>query len=327
MPIELGAVLNGYDGTVRVYCPAFYIKSIVDGNVSKVWLSTIKIDDTYTYQPEILVDAYRSTVLHSVPENMGYLSTLPVCSAISVVNTNAYCRGGANRSNYDQYLTTDPFRTDLGKPLTNLSRSSMRTYSRNAKSQMLSYDQYKNIFYWLYVVEYANFNSQEAYSVTLTDEGYRQGGIGVGITNMVNWREYNGGCPLTPCGYGNILGNRTDLIPLVIPDTDTDNGIVYEQSMSMPRWRGFDNPFGDIYTNLDGIIIDTDADNHSDSMNYVYTCQDASKYADTLNDSYVKVGKELPEDGFTRAFNLGDAAHIIPNLMGGNSTEYICDYH
>lgn len=327
MPIELGAVLNGYDGTVRVYCPSFYIKSTVDGNVSKVWLSTIKIDDTYTYQPEILVDAYRSTVLNSVPENMGYLSTLPVYSAISVVNTNAYCRGGANRSDYDQYLTTDPFRTDLGKPLTNLSRSSMRTYSRNAKSQMLSYDQYKNIFYWLYVVEYANFNSQEAYNETLTDEGYRQGGMGVGITNMVNWKEYNEGYPLTPCGYGNILGNRTDLIPLVIPNTDIDNGVVDEQSMSMPRWRGFDNPFGDIYTNLDGIIVDTDEDNHSDSMNYVYTCQDASKYADTLSDSYVKVGSELPQDGFTRAFNLGDAAHIIPNLVEGDSTKYICDYH
>lgn len=327
MPIELGAVLNGYDGTVRVYCPSFYIKSTVDGNVSKVWLSTVKIDNTYTYQPEILIDAYRSTALNTVPKNMGYLSTLPVNSAISVVNTNAYCRGGSNRVKYDQYLATDPFRTDLGKPLTNLPRSSMRTFSRNAKSQMLSYDQYKNIFYWLYVVEYANFNSQEAYNETLTDEGYRQGGIGVGITNMDNWKEYNGGYPLTPCGYGNTLGNRTGLIPLDIPDTDTDNGVVDGQSMPMPRWRGFDNPFGDIYTNLDGIIIDTDTDNHPDSMNYVYTCQDASKYADTLNDSYVKVGRELPEDGFIRAFNLGDAAHIIPNLMGGDSTKYICDFH
>lgn len=320
MPIELGAVLNGYDGTVRVYCPSFYIKSTVDGNVSKVWLSTIKIDNTYTYQPEILIDAYRSTVLHTVPENMGYLSTLPVKSAISVVNTNAYCRGGANRVEYDQYLATDPFRTDLGKPFTNILRSSMRTFSRNAKSQMLSYDQYKNIFYWLYVVEYANFNSQEAYNETLTDEGYRQGGIGVGITNMDNWREYNRDCPLTPCGYGNTLGNRTGLIPLDIPDTYTDNGIINKQSMPMPRWRGFDNPFGDIYTNLDGIIID-------DSMNYIYTCQDASKYADIPNDSYVKVGEERLEVGFIRAFNLGDAAHIIPNLIGGDSTKYICDFH
>ena len=327
--IELGAVLNGYDGTVRVYCPAFYIKSTVAGNVAKVWLSTVKIDDTYTYQPEILVDAYRSTVLNTVPENMGYLSTLTVNSAISVVNTNAYCRGGGNRSESDQYLATDPFRTDLGKPRTNISRATMRTYSRNANSQMLSYDQYKNIFYWLYVVEYANFNSQETYNATLTDEGYRQGGMGASITTMDKWNEYNGYYPLTPCGYGNTLGNGTGLVSLTIPEFTygADSTVKASQTMQMARWRGFDNPFGDLWTNLDGIIIDADADNHPNNMNYVYTCQDASKYADTLNDSYVKVGEEIHQDGYTKSFDLGDAAHIIPHVMGSDTTKYICDYH
>lgn len=327
--IELGAVLNGYDGTVRVYCPAFYIKSTVVGNVAKVWLSTVKIDDTYTYQPEILVDAYRSTVLNTVPENMGYLTTLTVNSAISVVNTNAYCRGGGNRSDSDQYLATDPFRTDLGKPRTNISRATMRTYSRNANSQMLSYDQYKNIFYWLYVVEYANFNSQEAYNATLTDEGYHQGGMGASITTMDKWNEYNGYYPLTPCGYGNTLGNGTGLVSLTIPEFTygADSTVRASQIMQMARWRGFDNPFGDLWTNLDGIIIDADADNHPNNMNYVYTCQDASKYADTLNDSYVKVGEEIHQDGYIMSFDLGDAAHIIPHVMGGDTTKYICDYH
>lgn len=327
--IELGAVLNGYDGTVRVYCPAFYIKSTVAGNVAKVWLSTVKIDNTYTYQPEILVDAYRSTVLNTVPKNMGYLSNLTVNSAVSVVNTNAYCRGGGNRSGNDQYLATDPFRTDLGKPRTYISRANMRTYSRNANSQMLSYDQYKNIFYWLYVVEYANFNSQEAYNATLTDEGYRQGGMGASITTMGNWNEYNGVYPLTPCGYGNTLGNGTGLVSLTIPEFTygTNNTVKAAQTMQMARWRGFDNPFGDLWTNLDGIIIDADANNHPNNMNYVYTCQDASKYADALNDSYVKVGEEIHQDGYIKSFDLGDAAHIIPHVMGGDTTKYICDYH
>lgn len=62
-------------------------------------------------------------------------------------------------------------------------------------------------------------------------------------------------------------------------------------------------------------------------MNYVYTCQDASKYADTLNDSYVKVGEEIHQEGYTKSFDLGDAAHIIPHVIGGDSTQYICDYH
>lgn len=327
--VELGAVLNGYDGTVRVYCPEFYIKSESEGDYRRVWLSTIKIDDTWTKQEALLLDAYRSTVLSSVPSGMGYLSTLPANSAVSVVNTNTYCRGGGNRGANDTYLNTDALRTDLGKPRTSISRATMRTYSRNANSQMLSYDQYKNIFYWLYVVEYANFNSQETYNATLTSEDYRQGGMGASITNMGNWNEYNGYYPLTPCGYGNTLGNNTGLVTLTIPEFTygSDNTVRKEQTMKMARWRGFDNPFGDIWTNLDGIIIDADADNHLNNMNYVYTCQDASKYADTLNDSYVKVGEEIHQDGYTKSFDLGDSAHIIPHVMGGNTTQYICDYH
>lgn len=323
--VELGAVLNGYDGTVRVKVPRFWIKSYIDGLIRQVWISPTYIDASWTEQPSVLVDAYRSTVLNTVPENMGFLSTLPVNSAISVVNTNAYCRGGGNRSDYDQYLATDPFKTDLGKPRTNISRTNMRTYSRNANSQMLSYDQYKNIFYWLYVVEYANFNSREAYNETLTDEGYRQGGMGASITTMNKWNEYNGQHPLTPCGYGNTLGNRTGLILLTIPEFTygTKNTVVATQTMQMARWRGFDNLFGDLWTNLDGIIIYSD----KRTIRHVYTCQDASKYADTLNDFYVKVGEETYNDGGIKSFDLGDAAHIIPHVVGTPCTQYMCGYH
>ena len=327
--IELGAVLNGYDGTVRVYCPAFYIKSTVDGNISKVWLSTVKIDDTYTHQPAVLIDAYRSTVLNTVPENMGYLSTLLVNSAISVVNTNEYCRGGENRSDYDQYLATDPFRTDLGKPRTNMSRATMRTYSRNAGSEMLSYDQYKNIFYWLYVIEYANFNCQEVYNEAVMAEGYKQGGLGAGVTT----RDYDSQMdpedywPLTPCGYCNELGNSTGLKTItVVTPTTSDGNPTQTYNFSVPRWRGFDNPFGDIFTNLDGIIIQRDAE---ENTNTVYTTTDPNNYGDdeSAKNAMEIAGHEINEDGYTKEFDLGEAAHIIPKSVGGDITEYKCDYH
>lgn len=327
--IELGAVLNGYDGTVRVYCPAFYIKSIVDGNIAKVWLSTVKIDDTYTYQPKILIDAYRSTVLNTVPENMGYLSTLLVNSAISVVNTHDYCRGGENRSDHDQYLATDPFKTDLGKPRTNMSRATMRTYSRNAGSEMLSYDQYKNIFYWLYVIEYANFNCQEVYNEAVTAEGYKQGGLGAGVTtrdydSQIDFKDY---LPLTPCGYCNELGNGTGLKTITVVTPTTSGGDPTQTyNFSVPRWRGFDNPFGDIFTNLDGIIIQVDAEENTKT---VYTTTDPNNYGDdeSAKNAMEIAGHEINEDGYTKEFDLGEAAHIIPKSVGGNITEYKCDYH
>ena len=325
--VELGAVLNGYDGTVRVYCPNFYIKSIINGTKRRVWISTVKIDNSYTYQHEILADAYRSTVLNTVPSNMGYLSTLQANSAISVVNTHDYCRGGGSRSANDAYLETDPFRSDLCKPRTSLSRATMRTYSRNAGSEMLSYDQYKNIFYWLYVIEYANFNCQEAYNEALTDEGYKQGGLGAGITNMGNWGEYNGYYPLTPCGYGNEIGNGTGIKPLVIPEFTYGSGSIRAaQTLSMPRWRGFDNPFGDIWTNLDGIIIQGDA---AGNPKTVYTTTDPNNYGDneSAKNAMEIAGHEIHQDGYTKEFDLGEAAHIIPESVGGDTTKYKCDYH
>lgn len=328
---SIGSRLDGYDGTVRVYCPSFYIKSKIIGNKRQVWLSTVKVDNTWTYQHEILLDAYRCTVLNTVPENMGYLSTLPVNSAISVVNTATYCRGGGNASTYDQYLETDPCRTGLGKPrTTGLNRATMRQYAKNAGNYIMSYDQYKNIMYWLYVVEYANFNSQEAFNSALTDEGYHQGGMGPGVTNWdwTQWNYYSGNTPITPCGYLNEFGNGSGVKAMTLITPTTSGGEpTREITFQVPRWRGFDNPFGDIWTNLDGIIIDADADNHPNNMNYVYTCKDPDKFGETLTEDWEKIGEEIHQDGYTKLFDLGDAAHIIPKVMGGNTTTYKCDYH
>lgn len=328
--IELGAVLNGYDGTVRVYCPNFYIKSVIDGTKRRVWISTIKIDNSYTHQPEILIDAYRSTVLiDPKPTNMGYLSTLPVTSAISVVNTHDYCRGGGNRSEYDAYLETDPSRSDLCKPRTDMARRIMRTFSRYAGSEMLSYDQYKNIFYWLYVIEYANFNCQEAYNEAVTAEGYKQGGLGDGVTTINNnhWKYYNNIGPLTPCGYCNELGNGTGLKTMTVVTPTTSGGDPTQTyNFSVPRWRGFDNPFGDIWTNLDGIIIQGDTKGNPKT---VYTTTDPNNYGDdeSAMNAMEIAGHEIHQNGYTNEFDLGEAAHIIPESGGGDATKHKCDGH
>lgn len=326
---ELGSVRNGYDGTVKVYIPGFYIKSVSEENIRRVWLSTIQIDSTYTYQQPVLVDAYRCTVLNTVPQNMGYLSTLPANTAVSIANTNTYCRGGNNNSDYDKYLENDPRRTQLGKPRTNLSRATMRGYASNAEAHLISYEEYKNIFYWLYVVEYANFNSQDTYSSSLDDNGYKQGGLGSGVTTINGnvWGGYNGYYPLTPCGYLDSLGNGSGIVLEAVEMQITPTAEYSSQSITVNRWRGFDNPFGDIWTNLDGIIVDADADNHGNNMDYVYTCNDPSKFGDTLTEDYVKVAESIHQDGYVKAFDLGETANIIASQVGGGTTTYMCDYH
>lgn len=317
------SVLDGTDGTVRVHTPKFYGKSgtnVQDSNKKWVRISTIKMDDTWIEIPEMLIDAYRSTV---------DTTTSATPKAVSVVNTTAQFRGGGNRTANDTYLDTDAFRSDLGKPRTSISRANMRTYATNAGSEMLCYEYYKWIFYWAWVIEYATFNSQAAYNAELTAEGYHQGGLGDGVTtwNGTSWNNYNGCSPLTPCGYCNEFGNFTGVKDLVIPETVVSETVtVATKTFKVPRWRGFDNPFGDIWTNLDGVILERTAANQPSS---VYTTTDTSAFGDdnTAKGKMTVAGTEVASDGYIKAFDLGEKGEIIPSAVGGSNTTYMCDYH
>ena len=422
--------LDGYDGEVQVEIPKFYLWHEEEGTIKRVYISLYKIVPYATEIPHMLMDAYKATVLNKVPENMGYLSTLPINSAISVVNTESYCRGGGNRPQYDTYLETDPERSDLGKPRANINRSTFRTYARNAHKELMCFTYYWAIFYWLYVIEYANFDSQATFNNTLTSEGYKQGGLGAGVTTMSNWGEYNGTSPLTPLGYNNNYGNKTginiikgrnfeilsnnyyinqwkrtngtfsvdntmhkvtitsitsttaniiyaskqnaigtytfeinglsegqslifkqgnDILATVDTDgivevTFTNNNVnrsifstftgscnitittssipnnqyvTYSfNNLQVPRWRGFDNPFGDIWTNLEGVIIETDPNDNTRRM--VYTTTNPELFGDT-NDSKLRMsicGYISTNDGFTANITLGNKTEFLPKSVG-----------
>lgn len=315
------SVLDGSEGTVRVNTPKFYGKSGSNGNKRWVRQSTVKIDDSWVEIPELLIDAYRSTV------------NTETLKAVSVVNTTAAYRGGGNRAQFDEYLTTesetkDVFRSDLGKPRTNISRAAMRIYATNAGSELLCYEYYKWIFYWNYVIEYANFDSQAEYEAELTSYGYRQGGLGKGVTTWnYDWNTYNGCYPLTPCGYCNEFGNFTGVKDLVIPETVKDESTtIASKTFKVPRWRGFDNPFGDIWTNLDGIILERTAANQPSS---VYTTTNPTAFGDdnTAKGKMTVAGTEIASDGWIKDYDLGETGEIIPSAIGGSNTTYMCDYH
>lgn len=321
------SVLDGSEGTVRVDTGAkFYGKSWVNGTKHQVRISTVQIDSTWTEIPRMVIDAYRSTV---------DTTDASTPKAVSVVNTTAAFRGGNNNADRDVYIDTDPFRTDLGKPRTNMSRATMRTYAKNAGSDMLCYQWYKWVLYWLPVIEYATFNMQKAFNAAPTAEGYKQGGLGAGVTtwSSAQWEKYNGYYPLTPCGYANSLGNHTGVVTFTIPATTGLDGTtaIAEKTFEIARWRGIENIFGDIWTNLDGIILQNDVESDNGSGTYlyknVYVSTDPEQFADALNDSYKIVGREINTDGYTGEFDLGSDAEIIPLVMGGDTTKKKCDYH
>ena len=258
---------------------------------------------------------------------MGYLSTLESGAIVCIFNDNAYCRGGNNSSTYD--LDTDIFRKNLGKPVTNMTRASMRDACKKSGNHITSYNEYKAIFYWLFVIEYATFNCQKSFNPELTSEGYHQGGLGAGVTNVSNWNYYNNYNPITPCGYGTKYGNNTYSIPItfMVP-TASGTDPTLTQNTQIARWRGFNNIFGDIWNNTDGIIIDANAGLEGrNNMNIVYVSDNPDDFNDSDISKYYIAGYEVHSEGYTKEWALGDKAEIIPRIMGGSESLYKCDYH
>lgn len=299
--------LDGTDGDVMIRTPRFYGKSGSNGNKRWVRISTVKVDASWVEIPEMFISAYRNTIYTDV-------DTIKVAS---VVSTDAKYRGGGRRPEYDQYLTTDQFKTDLGKPVSGISGATMRTYAAAAGQELLCYEFYKWIFYWNYVIEYANFNSQKEFNSELTSDGYHQGGLGPGLTTWVwnEWDTYNENYAITPCGYTNEFGNFSGVKAIQLQSP--------EKTLYANRWRGFENPFGDIWTNLEGIVIKRDA---AKANSNVYTTTDVSKYGDDYS-LFDIAGVEVAQDGFVTTFDLGSKAEIIPSSIDGSESTYKCDHH
>ena len=244
------SVLDGTDGNLQVHTPRWYIKSYMpESGTAWVRQSNVYIDNTWTVVPEMVLDPDGACIDRTDTSN------LKLCD---VVNTTATYRGGGNRSSYDSYLETDPYRTDLGKRITGISRITGRQYARNAGRELMNLFQYQCIFYWCPVIEYATFNLQDTYNPELTSDGYHQGGLGSGLTNFSTitdqWPSYNGYYPLTPCGLGSEYGNSSASI--TIPAITYKVNTIATASLSSWAWTA-----SNTFTNSSGTYTITNVAN------------------------------------------------------------------
>ena len=190
----------------------------------------------------------------------------------------------------------------------------------------MTYDAQKAI-YWLFAIEYATLNSQAAYNSALTSEGYRQGGLGDGVTtwDWGSWSNFNGNNPFVPCGITDSLGNATGTVAYSV--VGSDGGTL--KTFQVPRYRGIENPFGHLWQWTDGInvrISPTTA-NGGDDLSKVFVCSDPSKFNDSNYTGYSHVGNEARSEGYVKEVIFGEYGEIMPKTVGGGSTTYFCDYH
>lgn len=313
------SVLDGTDGDVRVDTGnVWYYKGFEDGNKRQFRMSLTKVDDTWTEVPRLLISAWGVTLDRTINNKH------KVCV---VMNTSTAYRGGSNDSSLDSYLDTLPCRSNLGKPVTNVSRITMRTYIANAANnqEILCYDFYKALC-WCYYVEYANFNCQLPFNAELTSDGYHQGGLGNGLTTFSQtnaWGKFNNSNPITPCGYLNDIGNFSGVKKLSIPTIVIDDSYTINAITLIPcKYRGFENLFGDYYKNLEGIVLQK---LNANSANVIYATSDNTKFDDDILNKEIR-GTEAKDSGYIKTFVFGNKAEIIPATIGATSVTYKSDY-
>ena len=304
---------DGSEGQVMVEIPMHYRRFITDGTKIRTMISEYPLPG-YHVVPLHYDSAYEATMQRSTKK----LS--------SVATTAEDYRGGNNDATLDGTAASQ-----LGMPATQISRTNYRTYARNRKPgsaewNCYTYEAHKTL-YWLFVVEYATLNSQAEFNAEPTAEGFMQGGLGAGVTNVngTKWATFNKYYPLIPCGCSDSLGNRTGVVQYSLP-AEYDETIL---TVSVPRYRGIENPFGHIYKWTDGINVKISAneENGGTGLSEIYVCHDPELFTDSSYDGYHHVGNLGRTEGYTKNIVFGEEGDILPKESGGGSPSYFCDSH
>lgn len=301
------ANLTGADGQYMVEMPDVYVRFETDGTKNRALISTQALPGFHLWRKD-----YISAVEATVQRSTTKLS--------AVVSTDADYRGGNNDATRDV-----TYRTMLGMPATSISLTNFRTYARKRGSTEWNCNVYQTHrkMWWLYAIEYANFNCQDTFNAALTEDGYRQGGLGAGVTalNGTKWSKFNGLNPVIPCGTTNSLGNHSGVVDYKMPtEYDTTTTVV-----GVPSYRGVENPFGHIWKWTDGCkaMIQSGA---SGGLSEFYVCDEPANFTSSGTANYQLRGVLPRKEGYVKALILGEDGEIMPLEVGGGSTTYLCDY-
>lgn len=301
------ADLTGKDGQYMVELPNMYVRFEMDGNKCRHLQSTQPLPGFHLWRKDY-VSAVEATVQRST-------NTLA-----AVCSTDVDYRGGNNDASRDGTA-----KTQLGMPATAISLTNFRAYARKRGTTEWNCNLYHTHrkLWWLFVVEYCTFNSQDAFNAELDESGYHQGGLSAGVTtlNGTKWSNFNGYYPVIPCGTTNSLGNHTGVVEYTMP-TEYDAAPF---KVNVPSYRGVENPFGHLWKWTDACkcLIQSEADGGKSEF---YVCDDPVNFTSSGVANYELRGNLPRKEGYVKILILGEDGEIMPLEVGAGSTTYFCDY-
>lgn len=299
------------DYAVMTEIPEHWYKLYFNGTKFRKMLSGIPLPG-YKHVDKFYISTYEARMYRT--DNL--LCSAAGASKLSDPNSTNF-RGGDNTAEWD-----DTYRSLLGRPVTNLTRDQFRQAARKRGSgwEMYTYNAHKTLF-WLFAVEYATLDSQKPFNAQKDANGFAQGGLGPGPTQMTDWTNFNNANPLIPCGYTNEFGNGSGEKAYVVKN---DSGGTHATLMAN-RYRGIENPFGHIWKYTDGANIQVTTGDAG--LSILWTTDDPSNFSDTSYTGYDKKGNICRTNGYAKKMLLGEDGDIVATEVGGSSSTYWCDYY
>lgn len=293
--------------SIMTMIPRHWYKFYFNGTKFRCMISAIPLPG-YKYVDDFFISSYEATI---------YRSKDLLMSRLGVDSTYNEYRGGDNTAEWD-----GTYRSLLGRPVTNLTRDQFRQAARKRGSgwEMYTYNAHK-ILFWLFAVEYATLDSQKPFNAQKDANGFAQGGLGPGLTQMTDWTNFNNTNPLIPCGYTNEFGNGSGEKAYVVKNASGGT----HATLMANRYRGIENPFGHIWKYTDGANIQVTTGDAG--LSILWTTDDPSNFSDTSYTGYDKKGNICRTNGYAKKMLLGEDGDIVATEVGGSSSTYWCDYY
>jgi hypothetical protein len=299
------------DYAVMTEIPEHWYKLYFNGTKFRKMLSEIPLPG-YKHVDKFYISTYEARMYRT--DNL--LCSAAGASKLSDPNSINF-RGGDNTAEWD-----DTYRSLLGCPVTNLTRDQFRQAARKRGSgwEMYTYNAHKTLF-WLFAVEYATLDSQKPFNAQKDANGFAQGGLGPGPTQMTDWTNFNNANPLIPCGYTNEFGNGSGEKAYVVKNASGGT----HATLMANRYRGIENPFGHIWKYTDGANIQVTTGDTG--LSILWTTDDPSNFSDTSYTGYDKKGNICRTNSYAKKMLLGEDGDIVATEVGGSSSTYWCDYY
>ena len=319
----LGQDRSGVSGQVMVKIPNFYFQFEFDGNKFrfKMLNQVPAIGKTFPGWNQFFDNSVDYVYCSAYEASLDRTNN-KLCS---VVNLNPQYRGGFNNASWD-----GTFISQLGRPVSNLTRTSFRNFARARNTANTFWNEYIYTIHvmlsWLFYSEYNTLNSQKDYNAQLDSNGYKQGGLGKGVSDFSGWGRYYNNSPFIQCGATDSLGNRSGVVNCDInyDAMDDEHGTTVKANYiaQVPRYRGIENPFGHLRKWSDGVNIKIE-----EATGTAYVTTYPSKFSDTAYDGYENRGTISHSEGWTTRMLLGAFGDLISTAVGGSSSTFWGDYY